>query len=593
MSESELINSLTGAGRPEESRRRAFVQTAIGFAAAMIVYGVVIGAWLPGEQLGIWIPVFVAVGSLTLAFWARRARSIAAPAYVAVGIGIAAAIAGASISGGIDDYTTPFFVVIPVVAGFFLGARGAVICGLAAIAGATALAAGDILGFVVETPYSEVYFEGASGIVLVACIALTMFTARQFSKRVDEHAANLTQSNELLSAFARTAPIAVAMFDRDIRYIEASDRWLSDYGLKRENLIGRLLYDVSPNITQRWKEVHERCLAGATERSEAEKILQKDGTERWLHWEVRPWRDPKGKIGGVIALTRDITDQIRTQETLKAARRQALEASNAKSAFLAAMSHEIRTPLNAVIGLTEALLDTDLNERQRKLLVEANSSGAHLLTLISDVLDLSKLEAGKMALDPAPFNLSDTVSTVVAMFASAAEDKGVILDVSIAPNARGVFTADESRLRQILVNIVGNALKFTASGRIDIRARCVPGSDHADGDLHIDIADTGVGIAPDRLPTLFEAFAQADASIARRFGGTGLGLAICRKLLEEMGGDISCDSAPGEGSTFRVRLPVKVERAAALSGERRPPVDGALDGLRVLFIDDNAGNRLV
>ncbi|MEQ8936000.1 MAG: PAS domain S-box protein, partial [Amphiplicatus sp.] len=319
MSDTELIRCLTGSRREDEAKRRAFVQTALGFAAVMIVYGVAIGVWLPGDQLGIWIPPLVAAGSLILAFWAHRARTIAGPAYIAVGIGIMAVLAGASISGGVDDYTAPFFIVIPVVAGFFLGARGAVICGLATIAGATALAIGDLLGFVVETPYSEVYFEGASGIVLVACIAMTMFTARQFSKRVDEHAANLTQSNELLSAFARTAPIAVAMFDRDIRYIEASDRWLSDYGLSRENLIGRSHYEVFPEIRQVWKEVHQRCLAGATERSESDKFTRADGTEQWILWEVRPWREAKGEIGGIIMISRDITEQIRAQEALKTA----------------------------------------------------------------------------------------------------------------------------------------------------------------------------------------------------------------------------------------------------------------------------------
>ncbi len=593
MSDSKLINTLTGAGRLDDSRRRAFVQTCVGFAVALVAYGGVMAALLGGFPLGSWLILFGAVSFLLLAFAAHRLQTVAVPAILFVAISIISILASAIISGGVDDFTAPAFIAIPILGSYFLGARGGIAAGIATIAAVAVLAVADVAGLIVDTPYPKDVFEIATAVVLATAIALTMMTAHLFTSRAAEHAASIEQSNALLVAFARTAPIAVAMFDRDIRYIEVSDRWLSDYGLKREDLIGRRLYDLVPDIAPKWKEVHARCLAGATERSEAEKFVRKDGSEQWLHWEVRPWRDPKGKIGGVIALTRDITQQVRAQEMLKAAKRQALEASNAKSAFLAAMSHEIRTPLNAVIGLTEAALDTELDARQRRLLEEANSAGAHLLSLISDVLDLSKLEAGKMALDAAPFSLADLVSGVAAMFAIAAESKGVVLETTVAPNARRIVTADENRLRQILVNIVGNALKFTAAGRIDIRARCSQGDSQAEGDLCIEVADTGIGIEPERLPTLFEAFAQADATIARRFGGTGLGLAICRKLLDEMGGEISCESAPGAGSTFRVRLPVRMEPGAALSGERRPAVDGALEGLRILFIDDNAGNRLV
>lgn len=595
MADSDLISAMSGGDRGDAARLRAFIQTCIGFAAVMIAYAIAINIVLPGFPLGNFIGLAGGVAVVCVGYAAHRWKTLFWPAVCFTAAGLAGIFATAAISGGVDDFVTPFFVVVPAIAGYFLGARAALVAGLATVAAVLALAALDAAGLIPDTPYSPRVFELASTAVLVTAVGLTTMTAHLFTRRAAEAAARIEQSNALLSSLARTAPVAVAMFDRDMRYIEASDRWVRGVGLPREALIGARMYDLHPEYPQRWREVHARCLAGATERAEADCWARADGAEMWLMWEARPWRDAKGRIGGLIIVSRNITEQVRAQETLKAAKRQALEASNAKSAFLAAMSHEIRTPLNAVIGLTEALLDTELDARQRKLLLEANRSGEHLLALISDVLDLSKLEAGKMALDPAPFDLRDLARGVAEMFASAAERKRVSLEVAIAPNAPEEVIADENRLRQILVNLVGNALKFTPAGRIDIRVRAHR-LDAARCELDIEVADTGVGIARERIPMLFEAFEQAAASTARRFGGTGLGLAICRKLLDEMGGEIACDSAPGVGSIFRVRLPVETARADAaprLAGDGAAPLDGALSGLCVLFVDDNAANRLV
>lgn len=595
MADTDLISAMTGADRIEESRRRAFVQTSVGFAAVLVAYALGMNMLLPGFPLGNLVGLVAGVVMLSLGYAAHRFKTLFWPATGFAAVGIAGIFSTAAISGGVDDFVTPFFVAVPVIAGFFLGPRGALGAGLATIASVVLLAALDGAGFIPDTPYSQLTFELASTAVLITAIGLSMMTAHLFTSRAAEAAAHIEQSNALLSSLARTAPVAVAMFDRDMRYIEASDRWVRGCGLLREKLIGACMYDLHPEYPQRWREVHARCLAGATERAEADCWTRADGAEQWLMWETRPWRDAKGRIGGLIIVSRNITEQMRAQEALKTAKRQALEASNAKSAFLAAMSHEIRTPLNAVIGLTEALLDTDLDARQRKLLLEANRSGEHLLALISDVLDLSKLEAGKMALDPAPFDLRGLAGGVAEMFASAAERKRLSLEVAVAPNAPQEVIADENRLRQILVNLVGNALKFTPAGRIDIRIRAHR-LDAARCELDIEVADTGVGIASDRIPMLFEAFEQADTSTARRYGGTGLGLAICRRLLAEMGGEISCHSAPGVGSTFRVRLPVETAPASAApraASDGGATLDGALSGLSVLFVDDNDANRLV
>lgn len=593
MSDTNLIRRLTGFFPADENdRRRAFVQTAAGFAVLLVVYSLVIKSLVSGSQYGVFIPPFAAISSALIAWWAARAKSITAPAYALVGIGVACVLASASISGGINDFTAPFLIVAPIIGAYFLGSRSAVICGAATIIGALALTAADVAGWIPETPYPETAFELATGVVIVFSIAMTMLTALLFSRRAEKHAARMAETNELLSAFARTAPVAVAMVDRSMRYLEVSDRWLTDYGLDREAIIGRSHYDVFPEITEESKAVHARCLKGETERSEGERFLRANGEELWLLWEVRPWRDARGAIGGVIMITRDITEQRRVQERLEAASREAREASAAKSAFLATMSHEIRTPLNAVIGLTEALLDTPLDERQRLLLTEANKSGTHLLALISDILDLSKLEAGKVELNPAPFSLQSAIAGVAGMFASAAESKGVALDALVEPGAVNALIADENRLKQILINLVGNALKFTHEGRIDILARTQETGEEKPLSLIVEVRDSGIGIEPDRIPALFDAFTQADASTTRRYGGTGLGLAICRRLAEEMDGTIACESAPAAGAVFRVTLPVMAGEAAATQ-PAAAPTPGNLAGLSILFVDDNAANRLV
>jgi len=594
MSDTELIRSLTGVDRVEETRRRAFVQTALGFAVVLAFYSAAIGFWLPGRQPGLWIPLAAAAGAVAIAWWAHRGRSVRGPARVFIGVGLAGIVASAAISGGVADFTTPFFVIVPVISAFFLGSRGALIWGGGAIVCVGALAVADLAGFIPPTPYEAAVFKSAEAIALAASIVLSMLTARLFSKRAEEHAASITETNALLSSFARTAPIAVAMLDREMRFLEASDRWVGDHGVDRASLIGRPLYEALPQAPSRWREAHARCLSGGTDGAPSEAVLRADGTSRWLFWEARPWRDARGEIGGVIFLSRDTTEEVQAREMLKSAKRQALEASQAKSAFLAAMSHEIRTPLNAVLGLTDALLDTPIDERQRRLLLESNRAGAHLLALISDVLDLSKLEAGRMALDRTRFSLRSMIDDSIGMFANAAEQKGVALIVVVPNNAPDAVTADESRLRQILVNLLGNALKFTHQGRIELRVRLRQDDGVDEAELVFEVSDTGVGIPAEKVANLFEAFTQADPSVSRLYGGTGLGLAICRKLLDQMGGEITCDSAPGRGSVFRVRVPVSVDKApVAARRTAAGQIDGALAGLSVLFVDDNAGNRLV
>ena len=272
-----------------------------------------------------------------------------------------------------------------------------------------------------------------------------------------------------------------------------------------------------------------------------------------------------------------------------AAARDAAERMNeAKSQFLANMSHEIRTPLNGVIGMIDLLLATDLDAKQQRYCRISKSSADSLLSLISDILDFSKIEAGKLELDRVPFDLRLLVEDVAEMFAQRAASKGLELFNHRAPDVPQKVVGDPDRLRQVMINLVNNALKFTEQGEVVIRCGLVGLNDDGSASLRFEVTDTGIGIPEERRHRLFRAFSQVDASTTRRFGGTGLGLAICKQLVELMGGEIGVESAVGRGSTFWFTVRMGVEAVAPVTAGTLP---SELEGLRVIVVDDNATNR--
>ncbi|HEX4197508.1 MAG TPA: ATP-binding protein [Caulobacteraceae bacterium] len=285
-------------------------------------------------------------------------------------------------------------------------------------------------------------------------------------------------------------------------------------------------------------------------------------------------------------LTRVIAERAALQQQLTLALDQAEAANRGKSAFLATMSHEIRTPLNGILGMAQAMANAEPSQAQRAQLEVIQDCGASLLAILNDLLDLGKIEAGMLVLEETDFNLETLAEACCATFKDLAADKGLAFDLDVAPEAHGAYVGDPTRLRQILYNLISNALKFTQQGAISVSI------DYAGGELVARVSDTGVGIDPAQAETLFERFTQADTSTTREFGGTGLGLAICRDLVGLMGGEIRVESEPGHGSTFIVNAPMRTARGQG-PGDCAPAAARDIGGLKVLIAEDNSVNQLV
>jgi PAS domain S-box-containing protein len=344
-------------------------------------------------------------------------------------------------------------------------------------------------------------------------------------------------------------------------------------------------------------------------------VLRGDGTMGIIRLNSAPVKNSRGEIMAGVVICEDVTELRRAQKDLLRAKDAAEAANQAKSEFLANMSHEIRTPMNAVLGFSDLLLEEDLTESERRdYLRRIRSSGSHLIRLIDDILDLSRVDAGRLQIEKVQFSIVEVVNGVFDALSATSESKGLELKLVLLSPVPLTIWSDPSRLRQILINLVGNSVKFTERGSVEVRLRFVPSADLAGhGSLEIEIADTGIGIKAEAQRNLFQLFGQADSSVTRKYGGTGLGLALSRKLTQALGGDLSLKSSePGKGSCFTLRVPVgdvtqvrfiEVPAAAAspvsapersqISGSSKPRRKQKLPGVRVLLAEDSPDNVML
>jgi len=315
-----------------------------------------------------------------------------------------------------------------------------------------------------------------------------------------------------------------------------------------------------------------------------------NGTERWCSTTAELIRDKAGKPVRLRAFVKDTEREHRHQVELEAAKDNAVHASKAKSEFLANMSHEIRTPMNGILGMAELLGLSNIDDRQREYVDVITNSANALLCIINDILDFSKIEAGAMHLDPTPFNLKSSINDVTALLNTNSQGKGLELIINYPSNIPTNFIGDAGRIRQVLTNLVGNAIKFTAEGHVQIDVGIETSDENPNTPMvTLNVTDTGIGIAPDSLKAVFEKFTQADGSTTRVYGGTGLGLAITKRIAEMMNGDIDVTSEVGVGSTFGIKIPLEIDHNAKVETYDI----AALSGQHALIVDDIAVNRTI
>jgi PAS domain S-box-containing protein len=408
--------------------------------------------------------------------------------------------------------------------------------------------------------------------------------------------AQLHTAREQLGQLLSTSPVAIYGYapGQPGRLLLAGDNAPNLFGLAAKDGVARLedwIALVVPEDRARLVEAHAAARRGGSARAEY-RLQGPTGGERWIMDDLRPVRDAQGRPTSVVGSWTDITELKRTQADLERLAQAAEAASRAKSAFLALMSHEIRTPLSALLGFADLLAAGELPPEQARYATIIRDSGKVLLTILNDILDFAKLEAGRLSLESVPVELHAMLREAMASVQLLGAEKGLEFRLEIEPGLPRSILGDPVRLKQILLNLLANAVKFTERGHVALRARTM-GAEGGRAAVRVEIEDTGIGIEQAELPRLFEMFEQVDRSITRRFGGTGLGLAICRQLVGMMAGRIGVTSAPGVGSTFWFELPLELPRSSTTPAKLDQTGTVAIRPGRILVVDDTPTNRLL
>jgi signal transduction histidine kinase/ActR/RegA family two-component response regulator len=431
----------------------------------------------------------------------------------------------------------------------------------------------------------------------VALIALTLLGGAmsqwQFNRLVDARSA-AARSVEALDKALVVLPDGFLLCDPDDRVVRWNERFLEMFpwlrGAIRVGMTHAQLADATRKATQ-FDASEEAGKQWLDERVRTRRLGEAEWERELANGMVVHITDRRTPDGGMVSIFHDVTA---AERRLAQAKENAEAANQAKSQFLATMSHEIRTPLNAVLGLNELMLHSPLDSQQRRHAELIGSSGRLLLALINDILDVSRIEAGQMQLASAPFSVRPAAEGVVALMRERAVSKGLALRLDVSPHDDALIEGDVIRIQQILFNLVGNAVKFTDRGVVQVNVTLEPAAGR-DVTLRMEVSDTGIGIPESAMPTLFDRFTQADSTTMRRYGGSGLGLAITREIVQMMGGSIATTSTPGLGSRFTVTIPSRrVERVEAApdappSGQAEP----ARPALRLLVAEDNDVNQIL
>jgi len=411
----------------------------------------------------------------------------------------------------------------------------------------------------------------------------------------------LRESEEKYHSLVSFTKDFMYLVDRDCRYLFMNEGYRERYGLDLNEVTEKTYADFhSEDQVKDFSAVVARVFeTGDSIQKEVKSI--EDG--RYYLKTLSPVKDKNGKITAVTVVAKDITDRKITEEELQRAKEEAESANIAKSDFLASMSHEIRTPMNAIIGMADLLLETPLDHEQKQFVRTFQAAGENLLSIINNILDISKVEAGHVYLETIDFDLNDVIEKTGEVMAVRAHGKGLELAINILPDVPTALLGDPVRLQQILMNLIGNAIKFTEKGEVIVQVERQgsdvenqesgirsQGSGNDKVELLFFVTDTGIGIPPEKIDTIFDVFTQADSSTTRKYGGTGLGLTISKQLVELMGGQVRVESKPGKGSTFSFTAKFPIGSVPEERFERLP-VD--LKGLKVLVVDDNKTNRMI